>query len=72
MVNYQSAMKHPQGAILESYTRIDLKAAKKINLNNSDFEISFTVQNAGEDYFEFYEINAFKTRYVIGFDIGFP
>ena len=72
MINYQSGMEHPEGAVLEKYIRIDLKAAKKFNLNNSDIEISFTVQNAGEDYFEFYEINAFKTRYVIGFDIGFP
>lgn len=72
MVNYKSGMKHPKGSILESYTRVDLKAAKKFRLNDSSAELSFTVQNAGSDYFEFYEINAFRTRYVIGFEIDFP
>jgi len=72
MVNYQSGMRHPQGSVLDNYTRVDLKAAKKFDLNNTDMEVSFTVQNAGSDYFEFYEINAFKTRYIFGFEIGFP
>ena len=72
MVNYQSGMRHPQGSVLNNYTRVDLKAAKKFDLNNTDMEVSFTVQNAGSDYFEFYEINAFKTRYIFGFEIGFP
>ena len=57
MVNYQSGMRHPQGSVLDNYTRVDLKAAKKFDLNNTDMEVSFTVQNAGSDYFEFYEIN---------------
>ena len=72
MINYQSGMRHPQGSELDNYTRVDLKAAKKFDLNNTDMEVSFTVQNAGSDYFEFYEINAFKTRYIFGFEIGFP
>jgi iron complex outermembrane receptor protein len=72
MINYQSGMRHPQGSVLDNYTRVDLKAAKKFDLNNTDMEVSFTVQNAGSDYFEFYEINAFKTRYIFGFEIGFP
>ena len=72
MINYKSAMRHPQGSVLDNYTRVDLKAAKKFDLNNTDMEVSFTVQNAGSDYFEFYEINAFKTRYIFGFEIGFP
>ena len=72
MVNYQSPMTHPSGSKLEGYTRVDLKAMKKFSLNNSPAELSFIVQNAGTDYFEFYESNAFKTRYVIGLKLGFP
>ncbi len=72
MVYYQSAMRHPQGSALKSYMRVDLKAAKKLSLRNSPAEISFVVQNAGPDYFEFFEINAFKTRYIIGFEVAFP
>ena len=65
-------MTHPSGSKLEGYTRVDLKAMKKFSLNNSPAELSFIVQNAGTDYFEFYESNAFKTRYVIGLKLGFP
>jgi len=72
MVNYQSAMTHPDGSKLEGYTRVDLKAMKKLSLNNSPVELSFIVQNAGDDYFEFYETNVFQTRYVIGLKLGFP
>ena len=72
MINYKSGTRHPKGSQLDKYTRVDLKAAKKIKLNNSNVELSFTVQNVGSDYFEFYEINAFKTQYVLGFEIGIP
>ena len=71
MINYRSGIRHPKGSVLEGYTRIDIKAAKTFTLDYLKVELSFTAQNVGSDYFEFYDINLFKTRYVLGFRINF-
>lgn len=71
MINYRSGIRHPKGSVLEGYTRIDIKAAKTFTLDYLKVELSFTAQNVGSDYFEFYDINLFKTRYVLGFRMNF-
>ena len=72
MVNYQSRIQHASGIDDEGFTRLDLKVAKKLRFNNSNAEVSFTVQNLGSDYREFYFFNQFSTRYILGLRVGFP
>lgn len=72
MVNHQSRIHHFSGVDDEGYTRVDFKLAKKWRAKQRDAELSLTVQNIGSDYREFYFFNQFKTRYVLGLQIGFP
>jgi iron complex outermembrane receptor protein len=72
MVNHQSRIHHFGGVADEGYTRVDFKLAKKWRANQRDAEVSFTVQNVGPDYREFYFFNQFATRYILGLKIGIP
>ena len=65
-------IQHASGIDDEGFTRLDLKVAKKLRFNNSNAEVSFTVQNLGSDYREFYFFNQFSTRYILGLRVGFP
>lgn len=71
-LNYHSRSEHYRGSRADSYTRIDLKAAKTWKINQSSLNLSFTVQNAGDTYQEFYEYNLFETRYIFGFRVNLP
>ncbi len=72
MASYSSATKHYRGTAAENHTRIDLKALKRWDINNSNIDLSLTVQNAGEPYSEFYFFNQFKTQYVLGLKVSMP
>ncbi len=70
-VNHNSALEHFRADNVESFTRIDLKAAKTWDFNRSSVDLSLTVQNAGDPYQEYYQFNLFKTRYILGFKMNF-
>ncbi len=71
-VNYSSKLQHYRGQRMDKFTRVDLKAAKSWDINRSSVDLSFTVQNAGDSYAEFYEHNLFETRYILGFRVTLP
>jgi len=73
MVSYHSGKSFFfEGSKLDSYSRIDLKAAKSWQIDSSTLDVSFTVQNAGDTYQEFNAFNRFKTRYIFGFKVSLP
>jgi len=72
MVSYSSATHHYRGSTAENHTRIDLKASKRWTTNNSNIDLSLTVQNAGEPYSEFYIFNQFRTQYILGLKVLMP
>jgi iron complex outermembrane receptor protein len=73
MVSYNSAKSYfYEGRKLDSYTRIDLKAVKSWQIDRSTVDVSFTVQNSGDAYQEFYDFNLFETRYILGFKVSIP
>ena len=71
-VNYSSKLQHYRGQHMDKFTRVDLKAAKSWDINRSTVDLSFTVQNAGDSYAEFYQHNLFETRYILGFRVTLP
>ena len=71
-VNYSSKLQHYRGEFMDKFTRVDLKAAKSWDINRSTVDLSFTVQNAGDSYAEFYQHNLFETRYILGFRVTLP
>jgi iron complex outermembrane recepter protein len=71
-VNYSSRLQHFRGQWSPSHVRVDLKAAKSWDIHRSSVDVSFTVQNAGDGYIEFYEHNVFETRYIFGLKISLP
>lgn len=70
--NYNSALQHFRGQNPGNVMRIDLKAAKSWDINRSNVDVSFTVQNAGDSYKEFYDHNVFETRYIFGLKVSLP
>ena len=71
-VNYSSALQHFRGEPMEKFIRVDLKAAKSWDINQSSVDVSLTVQNVDGSYAEFYEHNLFETRYILGIRASFP
>ena len=72
-VSFRTAISHSYGGrVLDDATRLDLKAAKTLQLGSSDVDLSFTIQNAGDNYTEFYDFNYFDTRYIFGLRVDLP
>ena len=72
-VSFRTARSHTYGGrVLDDATRLDLKAEKKLQLGSSDMDISFTIQNAGDPYQEYYDFNYFDTRYIFGLRVNLP
>ena len=72
-VSFRTAISHSYGGrVLDDATRLDLKAAKTLQLGSSDVDFSFTIQNAGDNYTEFYDFNYFDTRYIFGLRLSLP
>jgi iron complex outermembrane receptor protein len=64
------------GSIVPAYTRVDLRLARNIKLQDTSGSISFTVQNIGKDYVDFtdqnfHDANIFKTRYFLSAELNF-
>ena len=72
MTTFNSATKHYRGQEVDNYTRIDLKAAKRWTIDQSKVDLSFTVQNIGKPYNEFYIFHRFETQYVLGLKLSMP
>ena len=70
--NYNAATKHFRGQPVESHTRVDLKAAKRVTAGRSKIDLSFTVQNVGDPYSEFYQYHNFETQYILGVRLSMP
>jgi len=72
MTSYNSATRHYRGGDAENHTRVDLKATKSWTVDRSSVDVSFTVQNAGEPYRDFYQHHQFETHYILGFRVAMP
>ena len=71
--SFRTARSHSYGGrVLDDATRLDLKAEKRLQLGSSDMDISFTIQNAGDPYQEYYDFNYFDTRYILGLRVSLP
>ena len=72
-VSFRTAKSHfHEDRVLDDATRLDLKAAKTLQLGSSDVDLSFTIQNVGEPYNEYIGINYFDTRYIFGLRVNLP
>ena len=65
---YKNSPKYIETA--PGYSRVDLKASKRWYQKNNWLELSFAVQNMGDDYSEHHTFNRFKTQYIIGFKVN--
>ena len=71
MANHQSTIDYWTDQDSNSFTRVDLKAAKKWAIKNSDLELSLTLQNIGDQYREKFFYTQFRTRGVLGLQLTF-
>jgi iron complex outermembrane receptor protein len=67
---YSDIGKVIEGAMLDSYSRVDFKAARRWPLKNNWMELSFTAQNLGSDYQEHHYFNQFKSKYIFELKFG--
>lgn len=56
--------------LTKPFSRVDLTAAKKWQLGKHSMELSFTVQNVGDDYQEHHYFNRFNSKYILGLKLG--
>ena len=70
--HYQSGYKAKVNSINKPSgdSRLDLKVSKRWHDENNWFELSFTAQNATNDYSEYFEFNTFENKYIFGLKIG--
>ena len=54
----------------ESHSRIDLKVSKEWRIANNRIELSFSAQNLGDDYAEYFSYNKFDSKYVLELKMG--
>lgn len=66
--DYESNLR--RGFNADSYSRLDIKAAKRWGNANNWYELSLAAQNAGSDYYEHYDFNNFESRFILGFRLG--
>jgi len=70
-IYYQSDSDSPDGKFVETYTRVDLRIAKRFSAGKSNGLIEFVVHNLFDDYTDFEEDNIFKTRSFIRLQVDF-
>lgn len=59
------------GDLVDGYTRVDLRLAKRLDLDRARANLEFIVQNLGDDYSEFSDRNRFDTRAFVRFSVQF-
>lgn len=54
----------------KSFSRLDLKTAKRWFYGNNWIELSLVAQNLGDDYADHYFYNIFESKYILGIKMG--
>jgi iron complex outermembrane receptor protein len=54
----------------ENLSRIDIKASKRFFYGTNPVDLSFIVQNVGDDYADHYFFNIFESRYIFSIKMG--
>jgi iron complex outermembrane receptor protein len=67
---YDPSIKGSDAKLGKSFSRLDLKTAKRWVAGNNWIELSFVAQNLGDDYADHYFYNIFESKYILGIKVG--
>jgi hypothetical protein len=67
---YNPSIKGSDAKLGKSFSRLDLKTAKRWVTGNNWIELSFVAQNLGDDYADHYFYNIFESKYILGIKVG--